>query len=190
MAGVGGPRGPTDSCLNFDIKAFLCESQGNITSAVAQDATKCLGNTEVRVYKFIGEYTRGIPSRGTLGQVPSRPDFKSTTGVTTEDILWNFFSTRLQPCMMNSINENKYVGVNLSVAAKHRMREILPVDPAATSSFDSFRRRSNLLCQVAKLAGISRIQPGNPDRIRTRPEMLGEIPPPLQSAPARIGAEL
>ena len=82
-----------DSCLNFDTTALLCDSQGNITSVVEKDATNCLANTEVKFYKLIGGiHTWYTVSMNVPGQVPFNPDFNSTTGITTTDILWNFLA--------------------------------------------------------------------------------------------------
>jgi polyhydroxybutyrate depolymerase len=82
-----------DNCLNFDTTALLCDSAQNITSVVEKDATNCFGNTEVKFYKLVGGiHTWYTVPMNVLGQVPFNPDFNSTTGVTTDDILWNFFS--------------------------------------------------------------------------------------------------
>jgi polyhydroxybutyrate depolymerase len=87
-----------DNRLNFDTTALLCDSQGNITSVVKKDATNCLGNTEVRFYKLIGEiHTWYTVPMNISGQVPFNPDFNSTAGITTADVLWNFFTTHPKP---------------------------------------------------------------------------------------------
>jgi polyhydroxybutyrate depolymerase len=82
-----------DSCMNFDTTALLCDSQGNITSVVEKDATNCLANTGVRYYRLIGGiHTWYTVPMNVPGQSPFNPDFNSTTGITTTDILWNFFA--------------------------------------------------------------------------------------------------
>lgn len=87
-----------DNCLNFDTTALLCDSQGNITSVVEKDATNCLGNTEVKFYKLIGGiHTWYTVPMNVPGQVPFNPDFNSTTGITTTDVLWNFFAAHPKP---------------------------------------------------------------------------------------------
>jgi polyhydroxybutyrate depolymerase len=87
-----------NNCHSFDTTAPLCDTQGNITSVYEKDATGCSGNTEVKFYKLEGGvhewYTTPMDI---LGQVPYNPDFNSATGVTTDDILWNFFSSHPKP---------------------------------------------------------------------------------------------
>jgi polyhydroxybutyrate depolymerase len=87
-----------NNCGSFDTTAPLCDAQGNITSVFEKDATGCNGGTEVKFYKLEG----GVHEWYTIpmdipGQVPYNPDFNSTTGVTTDDILWNYFSSHPKP---------------------------------------------------------------------------------------------
>lgn len=86
--------GPSaDKCSSFDTPAPLCDSQGNISTVVEKDATKCGGNTEVKFYRLIGGmHTWYTVPMNVAGQLPYNPDFDSTTGITTRDILWAFFA--------------------------------------------------------------------------------------------------
>jgi polyhydroxybutyrate depolymerase len=87
-----------DSCSSFDTTAPLCDSQGNIGAVVEKDATDCSGSTEVKFYKLIGGiHTWYTVPMNVSGQVPFNPDFNSSTGITTTDILWNFFATHPKP---------------------------------------------------------------------------------------------
>lgn len=87
-----------DNCLNSDTKAPLCDSAGNMTSVIEKDATNCLGNTEVKFYRLMGGiHTWYTVPMNVPGQVPFNPGFNSTTGITTIDILWNFFASHPKP---------------------------------------------------------------------------------------------
>jgi polyhydroxybutyrate depolymerase len=87
-----------DSWSSFDTPDALCDGQGNITAVVEKDATNCSGGTEVKVYKLIGGiHTWYTVPMNVSGQVPFNPDFNSNTGITTTDILWNFFATHPKP---------------------------------------------------------------------------------------------
>ena len=87
-----------DRCSSFDTQAPLCDSQGNISAVFEKDATNCSGNTEVKFYKLIGgAHTWYTVPMDVSGQVPFNPDFNSNTGITTRDILWNFFSAHPKP---------------------------------------------------------------------------------------------
>jgi polyhydroxybutyrate depolymerase len=83
-----------DACTSVDTNQPICDGQGNETSLLEKKATGCRGNTEVRFYRLKGGvhlwYTAPMNVPGTT---PYNPDFNSTTGVTTDDILWNFFSS-------------------------------------------------------------------------------------------------
>jgi len=81
-----------DKCSSYDTSAPLCDSQGNISTVVEKDATNCSGNTEVKFYKLIGGiHTWYTVPMNVSGQLPYNPDFDSNTGITTRDILWDFF---------------------------------------------------------------------------------------------------
>jgi poly(3-hydroxybutyrate) depolymerase len=61
-------------------------------------AIRCSLNTEVVLYKLIGGvhawYTQPMddPTR-----IPYNPKFNSTVGVTTNDLIWNFFAAHPKP---------------------------------------------------------------------------------------------
>ena len=56
-------------------------------------ATNCLANTEVRIYKLIGGvHTWSTQPMNDPKQVPYNPALGSTVGVTTNDLIWNFFA--------------------------------------------------------------------------------------------------
>jgi len=87
-----------NSCSAVDTQIPLCDAQGNITVVVEKDATSCSGNTEVKFYKLIGgpHNWSTIPMNDPSG-APYNPAFNSATGITTTDILWNFFATHPKP---------------------------------------------------------------------------------------------
>ena len=91
--------GPSaNRCSTFDTTAVLCDAQGNITAVFEKDATGCSGNTEVKFYKLIGgTHMWYTTTMNVSGQTPFNPDFNSTTGITTDDILWNFFAAHPKP---------------------------------------------------------------------------------------------
>jgi polyhydroxybutyrate depolymerase len=87
-----------DSCSAVDTPLPLCDAQGNITPVVEKDASGCKGNTEVKIYKLIGgDHAWNTGPMNDLSQVPFNPAFDSTTGITTRDILWNFFASHPKP---------------------------------------------------------------------------------------------
>jgi polyhydroxybutyrate depolymerase len=85
-------------CATVDTSAPLCDAQGNITPTFEKDATNCTGNAEVKFYKLAGGvHTWYTVPMNVPGQVPFNPDFNSVTGITTNDILWKFFSSHPKP---------------------------------------------------------------------------------------------
>jgi polyhydroxybutyrate depolymerase len=85
-------------CSTFDTTAALCDAQRNITAVVEKDATACNANTEVKFYRLEGGVHLWYKvAMNVSGQVPFNPDFDSTTGVTTDDIIWNFFNSHSKP---------------------------------------------------------------------------------------------
>jgi len=87
--------GPSaNACTTVDTNQSICDGVGTETSLPEKAATGCRGNTEVRFYRLQGGvhlwYTNPM---NVPGVTPYNPDFNSVTGVTTDDILWNFFST-------------------------------------------------------------------------------------------------
>lgn len=87
-----GPN--ADACTAVDTNQPICDSQGNPTAVEEKDATACRGNTEVKYYRLEGGVHLWYTSPMNVpGRVPFNPDFSAATGVTTDDILWNFFAT-------------------------------------------------------------------------------------------------
>jgi polyhydroxybutyrate depolymerase len=91
--------GPSaNSCSTLDTRSALCDTQGNISAVVEKDATSCSGNTEVQFYKLIGgQHAWNTGPMNVSGQAPYNPAFDSTTGITTSEILWNFFAAHPKP---------------------------------------------------------------------------------------------
>jgi polyhydroxybutyrate depolymerase len=87
-----------NACTTFDTTAPLCDAQRNITAVSEKDASVCANNTEVKFYKLIGGVHEwyNVPMN-VPGQVPFNPAFNSTIGVTTDDIMWNFFLAHPKP---------------------------------------------------------------------------------------------
>lgn len=82
----------TNGCAALDTTAPLC-NYGVPSAVTEKGATNCLSNTEVRIYKLIGGvhtwYTQPMDDPS---QVPYNRDLNSTVGVTTNDLIWNFFA--------------------------------------------------------------------------------------------------
>lgn len=78
-----------DNCRTADPMLSFCSGPSLVSEKIAGD---CLANTEVKIYELIGGvhtwYTG--PMNNPAG-VPYNAAFNATTGVTTDDILWNFF---------------------------------------------------------------------------------------------------
>jgi polyhydroxybutyrate depolymerase len=90
--------GLANHCATVDTSAPLCDAQGNISPVFEKDATGCTGNTEVKFYKLAGGvHTWYTTPMNVPGQAPFNADFTSTTGVTTDDILWKFFVAHPKP---------------------------------------------------------------------------------------------
>ena len=82
-----------NGCSRVDPAAPLCDSQRSITPVVEKSATGCAGNTEVRLYKLIGgQHTWYTAPMNVPGLSPYNPELHAATGVTTNDIIWNFFA--------------------------------------------------------------------------------------------------
>jgi polyhydroxybutyrate depolymerase len=91
-----GPSG--DSCSTVDSQVALCDSQGNISAISEKDATSCGGNTEVKFYKLIGgTHAWSTSPMNDPNHTPYNPAFDSSTGITTSEILWNFFAAHPKP---------------------------------------------------------------------------------------------
>ncbi len=82
-----------NSCSSVDVQSALCDLQGNISPVVEKKASSCSGSTEVQFYKLIGgDHSWTTTPMNVQGQAPYNPAFDSTTGITTSEILWNFFA--------------------------------------------------------------------------------------------------
>lgn len=87
-----------NSCSTLDTSSALCDAQGNITAVVEKDATGCSANTEVKFYKLIGgDHEWYSVPMNVSGQAPYNPDFDSSTGIVTSNIIWNFFAAHPKP---------------------------------------------------------------------------------------------
>ena len=92
-----------DRCEHIAPVGPVCESvgvgdaQGHVTpgmpsSLVTKIATGCRKGTEVKLYRLLGgtddwnQAPMNVP-----GSIPFNPDLDRATGITTNDILWNFF---------------------------------------------------------------------------------------------------
>jgi polyhydroxybutyrate depolymerase len=81
------------ACSRIDPTDPLCDSQGKITAVTEKVASGCNANAEVRFYKLIGgTHTWNTVPMNVSGQAPFNPNLDATTGITTRDILWNFFA--------------------------------------------------------------------------------------------------
>jgi len=87
-----------NNCSSFDTAMPLCDAQGNITAVVEKDAAFCRVNTEVRLFRLMGgQHNWYNAPMNVSGQIPFNPMFDGTTGVTTNDIIWNFFQAHFKP---------------------------------------------------------------------------------------------
>jgi polyhydroxybutyrate depolymerase len=80
-------------CSTTDTAGALCDPQG-ITSVAEKDASGCARDAEVKFYKLLGGlhdwYTSPMSAPGSS---PFNPTFDAKSGVTTNDIVWNFFAS-------------------------------------------------------------------------------------------------
>ena len=79
-------------CSAADTQAPLCDGQG-ITSVAHKDASGCARDTEVTFYKLLGGQHDWYSIPMSPGSSPFNPNFAASSGVTTNDIVWNFFAT-------------------------------------------------------------------------------------------------
>jgi len=93
---------PANACTSLNTSSNICTAYlGSPTSLTLKDATGCNNGAEVRFYRLIGGthnwYQVALNvAPGTAAQ-PYNPNFNSSTGVTTNDILWNFFASHAKP---------------------------------------------------------------------------------------------
>jgi polyhydroxybutyrate depolymerase len=79
-------------CSTTDTSGPLCDSHG-ITSVAEKDATGCARGTEVKFYKLLGGQHDWYTIPLTPGSSPFNPTLDARSGVTTNDIVWNFFAS-------------------------------------------------------------------------------------------------
>jgi len=85
--------GLADSCASINPPAPLCDGQRNVTALTEKRADLCRGSSAIRLYRLIGG--RHAWYGGLLnvpGQTPFNPDLDAATGVTVNDVIWNFFA--------------------------------------------------------------------------------------------------
>jgi polyhydroxybutyrate depolymerase len=82
-----------DNCATIAPAASLCDSEGAITTLVDKRAQSCSRGTDVRFYRLIGgRHAWYSTALNVSDRIPFNPDFDATTGITTNDIAWNFFA--------------------------------------------------------------------------------------------------
>jgi len=82
-----------DACASVDTSDPICDPQRNATSVSAKRASACRAGTEVQFYKLQGGVHQWyLVPMNVAGQSPFNPAFTAATGVTTDDIIWNFFA--------------------------------------------------------------------------------------------------
>jgi polyhydroxybutyrate depolymerase len=92
-----------DSCKSVKPDASLCTKfVGNPTSVMEKSATDCSAGTEVRFYKLAGGlhwWYAGVPLNIPPGnsKQPYSPALNSSTGTTTNEVIWNFFLSHPKP---------------------------------------------------------------------------------------------
>lgn len=90
---------PANSCKTLNTTSNLCTGfLGSPTSVTMKDATGCDSGAEVRIYKLHGAAHQwyNVPMNNPSA-TPYNPNLDSTTGITTDDILWNFFASHAKP---------------------------------------------------------------------------------------------
>jgi polyhydroxybutyrate depolymerase len=87
-----------NACATVSTTALICAGPETPSTLAEKHATGCRGGVEVRFYQLQGGvhhwYTEPM---NVAGQVPYNPFFDSSTGATTNDILWNFFAAHPKP---------------------------------------------------------------------------------------------
>lgn len=85
----------TDAATTLDTTTAICDGSGNPTTVNEKDATGGASNTEVKFYRLIGTDHFAVYNDAYLK--PYNPNFNSTTGVFSNDIVWNFFAAHPKP---------------------------------------------------------------------------------------------
>jgi polyhydroxybutyrate depolymerase len=89
---------PANSCTSVDSSTLLCDPLGNIGPINEKHATNCHNGAEVTFYRLIGgSHAWQTVPMNVSGHAPYNPAFDMTTGVVTDDILWNFFAAHPKP---------------------------------------------------------------------------------------------
>ncbi|MBI1889806.1 MAG: hypothetical protein HYS18_04100 [Burkholderiales bacterium] len=92
-----------NDCASVDTAAPLCV--GTVPSAVnSKKGTSCKGGTEVQFHKMIGATHNwhavtgnwSVPMNNPSAP-PYNPNFNASTGISTNDLLWNFFAAHPKP---------------------------------------------------------------------------------------------
>jgi polyhydroxybutyrate depolymerase len=82
-----------DSCASVSAPEPLCDSRGNVTMLTSKSADLCRGGSAVRLFRMIdGRHAWYGGLLNVPGQTPFNPDLNASTGVTVNEILWNFLS--------------------------------------------------------------------------------------------------
>jgi polyhydroxybutyrate depolymerase len=82
------------ACSRIDPTDPLCDNLGHITAVTEKVASGCNASAEVRFYKLIGgTHTWNTVPMNVSGQAPFNPGFNAATGISTREILWNFFAS-------------------------------------------------------------------------------------------------
>jgi poly(3-hydroxybutyrate) depolymerase len=95
----------TNACSTFDTTQSICD--GGVPLLSAKKATGCKESAEVQFYQLQGPYaTHGwyntagrwsVPLDGSMPVSPYNAQFNATTGLTTNDVIWNFFAAHPKP---------------------------------------------------------------------------------------------
>jgi polyhydroxybutyrate depolymerase len=86
-----------NSCSTVNTSAALCVS-GQPSSVTLKDATGCRANAEVKIYQLIGGNHQWYNTpMNQAAQVPFNPNLNASTGIVTDDIIWNFFASHPKP---------------------------------------------------------------------------------------------
>ena len=83
-----------DATVNLDTATLLC-SNGNPTTVNEKDGTGGLLNTEVKFYRLIGAGHFAVYNNADLSSF--NPNFNSTSGTLSNDIVWKFLAAHPKP---------------------------------------------------------------------------------------------
>jgi polyhydroxybutyrate depolymerase len=87
-----------NDCQTVDAQEPICEAPETPSTLPRKRGTQCSGGVEVAFYHLLGGMHRWytVPMNVANAE-PYNPLLDSTTGVTTNDILWNFFAAHPKP---------------------------------------------------------------------------------------------